>query len=634
MIVQMSKAYVVVRKKDRDELLDRLGKMKLLHFQPVRPNEVVPDEETLQKIADIDRALEILLPLEGAKGSIENPVESAREAIEIHASIIENQKRLNELHQEMEKLKIWGNVSLSQFESLRENGIEVRFYRVPQAKVHEIRAECSEVITPLPGKRELVAVVDRGGQFRMPEGSDPVPIPIQDRAAIVAEAKKITKDLQDCHERLSQLAAVRSVLQAERDRLLSENAYVKAKRSGLSLDELFAVQGWVPSEKAEGLRVRLSEDGFHAAVLLHAVTEEDAPPTLIRYPKWTRPIKGLFDILGTLPAYREMDLSPFFMVALPLFAGMLIGDAGYGLLISLFGILFHKRLVRVGGRPKAQIIIVFGLATLFWGILTANYFGITPTSMTKAGGFVKTAPGGGVVDDAALRAEDGFYGYAAKMMRRGGLLWKEDPKAARFLLIKVSLLIGCLHLILARIRKMVELIPDPRALAEAGWVLTLADMLALIWYLLFVGVERVPAFLWWILLATVLLSSWFALPRKGVLKRILLGIASSLLPLLNTFSDTMSYLRLFAVGLASYFIASAFNDLSVQVAQTATWFAAVPILIFGHGLNIGLATIAIFAHGVRLNMLEFSNNVGVQWSGYAYRPFATKQGTIFGEERL
>mgnify|MGYP001812995507 FL=1 len=119
-----------------------------------------------------------------------------------------------------------------------------------------------------------------------------------------------------------------------------------------------------------------------------------------------------------------------------------------------------------------------------------------------------------------------------------------------------------------------------------------------------------------------------------MVKRLLLGFAASMLPLLSTFSDTMSYVRLFAVGLASYYIASAFNSLGVATAETATWFMAVPVLIFGHGLNIGLATIAIFAHGVRLNMLEFSNNAGVQWGGYAYRPFSTSIIANSGKEPL
>jgi len=84
----------------------------------------------------------------------------------------------------------------------------------------------------------------------------------------------------------------------------------------------------------------------------------------------------------------------------------------------------------------------------------------------------------------------------------------------------------------------------------------------------------------------------------------------------------MSYVRLMAVGIATYYIATAFNLLSWQLAQAATWLAAVPVLLFGHGLNIALALLAVLVHGVRLNMLEFSSNAGVQWSGYPYEPFS------------
>ncbi|MDY6879277.1 MAG: hypothetical protein SV686_03405 [Thermodesulfobacteriota bacterium] len=633
MIVKMSRVYIAVRRADRDKLLDRLGRMNLLHFQPVQPEEALPDDETLQEITDIDRALAILSAVKpSGKTSPHKPVDSAREAIQIHAFIMDNQNRLNELHRRLEGLKIWGSVRLDQFEALREAGIEVRFYAIPRSQAHEVRTELSEIISPLPGKRVLTAVIDRRGSYDVPEGSEPVPLPDQDRPSILAEAEKVDKDLKRGYQRLSQLAALTGDLEAERDRLISRTAFVTARRSGLSMEELFAVQGWLPEEKAEDLTSRLSGEGFPVAALSKPPTPEDAPPTLIQYSRWTGPIKSLFDMLGTLPGYREIELSPFFMLALPLFTAMLIGDAGYGLLISLVGILFYKRLGRAVGRPKAQILVIFGLTTLFWGILTANYFGVTPSIIAKAGGFVKPEEAGGKIDYDALLAGKGFCSHTTKIMLRAGLFWEEDPKAARFLLMKLSLIIGCLHLILARLRRMIERAPDQRALAEAGWIIALADMLALIWYLLFIGVERAPLFLWWILLAALLLSSWFGGPGKGVIKRILIGFASSLLPLLSTFSDTMSYLRLFAVGLASYFIASAFNALGLQVAEAATWFTAVPILIFGHGLNIGLAAIAVFAHAVRLNMLEFSNNAGVQWVGYPYRPFNTGPVTNSGEE--
>jgi len=91
---------------------------------------------------------------------------------------------------------------------------------------------------------------------------------------------------------------------------------------------------------------------------------------------------------------------------------------------------------------------------------------------------------------------------------------------------------------------------------------------------------------------------------------------------MGTLSDTISYIRLMAVGLASTILATTFNDLAAQLAASATWLAGAPVLLFGHGLNIGLAMIAIFAHGVRLNMLEFSKCLGMSWSGYPYEPFS------------
>ena len=634
MIVKMSRVYIATRRADRDRLLDRLGQMNLLHIEPVKPEEAVADAEILQAIADLDRAIQILSSVKPAgRAPFQKPLDAAREAIEIRSAISDNKDRLADLHHRMEALKVWGNVRLKQFEDLRESGVEVRFFSVPQKQANRIQAECAEVVSMLPGKRMLMAVIDRSGQFKMPEEVDTVRLPPQDRPSLLAEAAKIDEDLKQGHRRLSQLAGLIKALHAERVQLPKEVAYVTAQRSGLSQADLFAVQGWLPSEKASQLKSRLSSHGIHAGVRTRPAEEEEAPPTLIRYSSWARPIKGLFDMLGTLPGYREMDLSPFFMLTLPVFAAILIGDAGYGLLISLAGLIFYSRLTRMAGRPKVQIMIIFGLVTLLWGVLNANYFGVTPETLAKAGGFVESAEAGGAVDYEALWSGSGFYSHAARMMRKVAPLWRQDPMQARFLLMKVSLIIGCLHLILARLRKAVELIPDQRALAEFGWIIALADMLVLIWYVLFIGADRAPAAVWGVLLAAMLLSSWFGKPAGNTAKRLLLGFASSMLPFLSTFSDTMSYVRLFAVGLASYYIASAFNSLGVELAETATWFTAVPVLIVGHGLNIGLATIAIFAHGVRLNMLEFSNNAGVQWGGYAYMPFSTSNRATYRKER-
>ncbi|MBM9604173.1 V-type ATP synthase subunit I [Desulfopila inferna] len=633
MIVKMSKVFIATRIADRDRILNLLGKMNIMHLEPVHPEDTLADESTIKSFNDLSLAVQILSSFKPSGAAFfQNPVAAAREAIGLHRSISENRHRLLELHQRIRELEIWGNVSLSQLADLLNNGVEVEFYTLSRKKADNIRAECVEILSTLPGEKLLVAIVDRRGQLKMPEEAEALPFPSRDRPSCLAEAQKIEIELQQSYDRLSQLAALAVAMRKEQTRLAGEITYVKAQRSGMSQGKIFALQGWLPAEKADTIESHLAGSNLYAAVRIMPVGADDMPPTLIHYPSWTKPIKGFFDILGILPGYREIDLSPSFMLAMPVFTAMLIGDAGYGLLIFLAGLFFRNRIVHAAGKSATQLMMVFGLATLTWGILTANYFGITPETLWKAGEYGQF-PGTDVpVDHKAFWQSSGICSLIAGIMSEVGILWREDPSAARFIVMKVSLVVGCLHLFLARLRRMVALFPDQRALAEIGWLIIIADMLVVTWYLLFIGVEHTPMAVWLFLGGGMFIAACFGKPDKNPAKRFLVGVFSAILPLLNTFTDTMSYLRLFAVGLSSYYISSAFNAMGLQIAEAATWFAAVPILILGHGLNIALVTIAIFAHGIRLNILEFSNHAGVQWDGYPYRPFAINQRSAFGED--
>jgi V/A-type H+/Na+-transporting ATPase subunit I len=635
MIVPMSRTYIVTRKVDQDRLLDRLGDLGLLHVEPVDPQRAIPDAATLQDMADLNRAIQILSPIHPRKGATvdQRPLNTAREVLSIEAGLREKQAQLKELYRQARELAMWGNVRIQQLSRLRKAGVLVRFFTVPVSRINDIEAECVEAVAALPDDRRLVAVISRRGTATMPEEAEPVQAPHRDRPSILAKAARVDAAIKQNSDRLSLLAGQMAALMRERETVAMSMAYETTRRSGLVAGDLFAVQGWIPSDEAERLASRIREVQIPAAVQIRQSLEQELPPTLIRYAPWARPIKALFDLLGALPGYREMDLSPFFMAALPLFAAMLIGDAGYGFCIALTALLFSKRIERAAGKEPVHLLVIFGLATLAWGVLTANYFGITPETLARAAGFVQTSDTGAQVDYHALWSGTGAYARTAQIMDWAAPLWRPDPEAQRFLIIKASLIVGCLHLMTAHIRRLVDLFPDQGAMAELGWIVAIGDMLVLIWHLLFVGASQVPSFVWWLLLGALLFPVWFGRPEKGVGRRVLFGMASSLLPLVGAFSDTMSYLRLFAVGMASYYIAMAFNMLGCRLAETATWVAAAPVLVFGHGLNIGLAAIAIFAHGIRLNMLEFSNNAGVQWGGYAYRPYALQQFDFAGDKR-
>jgi len=612
MIVPMSKVYIVTQSHNRNRLLDALGQLGVMHVEPVDPDKAVAKELTLQAISTIGRGLQVLRGIEPSGDTLDlSPLETAKEALSIQKKIADMEDRLNTLHRKANQLTFWGNVELKQLEQLRATGIEIKFFSIAQKDLAELEAECVETVAELPGREVIVAVIDRAGKFQIPEGAKEIPWPDTDLPTVKKEAAEVDSSIKQHSKRLAELANLSEAMSRQLKHYQAEAEVCVVQNSGLSSDALFALQGWTPSSKAESLSESLIEQNISAAVEILPVEEQEQPPTLIEYPRWARPIKALFDMLGTLPGYEENDVSSFFMVALPLFAAMLIGDAGYGVILAGAGLIFYRRIVRAAGKPSAHLLIIFGLMTMLWGILTANYFGITPQTLIDVG-----------------------HQGAANIMQAIAPLWRSDGEEARALIMKVSLIVGCVHLVLAHLFTAIKLFPDSRAYAEIAWMVILIDMLVLIWYLMFIGVEQMPGAIGLVLLVGFLAASWFTAPMSNPLKRFLIGLASSILPLLSTFSDIMSYIRLFAVGLASYYIASAFNGLGAKVAGSATWIGGAPIVLFGHTLNIGLAAIAIFAHGVRLNMLEFSNNAGIKWAGYAYRPFKKEKDTSIGENEL
>jgi len=629
MIVAMAKTFIVARRADREALLAALRRLGVLHVRPVDPARAAPDAETSNGLDRLGRAIQILEGTE-AEGAAPDasPLDAADEAVRIQRDSAERLNRLAALHRQIEHLAPWGDARLKQFQNLADAGLKVRFYAVPRDAVERVDAECVQALGDWDKRRALVAMVDRTGQRSLPEGAEELPLPSRDRPTLKAEAKEIDAAIKADAARLRRLANLLPEMHKARADLAEKALWTTALRSALEDESLYALQGWVPAEEADTLADRLAGEGVDAAVDVVEPADDDEPPTLIRYPWWARPIKGLFEILNTVPGYREMDLSPFFMIALPLFAAMLIGDAGYGLVLTVLALVLRGRLVRVAGRPKTNLLFIVALMTLVWGVLSANYFGITPGSLAEAGGYTVKTETGVAPDFEALAGGEDLYAQAARLMMVPAVAWDADPNAARFLLMKISFIIGAVHLILAHLRKAVDYAPNQRFLGELGWCVVLVGMLGVIWHLMFIGVKQTPPDRWMLMGGIVggglLLPVLFAHPARNPFKRIGVGVAASLLPLLGTFSDTMSYVRLMAVGLASYYIAAAFNTLAGILADAITWYSVAPevVLVFGHGLNIGLAAIAIFAHGVRLNMLEFSNNAGVQWSGFPYAPFA------------
>lgn len=355
-------------------------------------------------------------------------------------------------------------------------------------------------------------------------------------------------------------------------------AFEAAKELLTSKGEIALISGWIPAPKVETLKSAAGSNGW--GLLARDPAEDEVPPTLIEPPKFFKSVKALFDGLGIAPGYTEADVSVPFMCYFSLFFAMLVGDGGYGAIFLAATLWAWKKF---GSSPWVKLLTVFSTGTIIWGLLSNTWFGAGIPWCTDWP-TVKWLGGVG--------AEQG-HEYDNMMF--------------------LCFTIGVSHLMLARIWNGICQINSRSCLSQFGWA-----GIVLFMYLVtnsIVGIfSGIPTWAFWmfgISFLTVFIQS------KGIDKGMLFLNAMSVL------GDIISYVRLFAVGLASVKVAENFNMMAVDLGLPIwiKWLPLVLILLVGHGLNLAMAGLSILVHAVRLNTLEFSNHKGISWSGYQFKAF-------------
>ena len=367
--------------------------------------------------------------------------------------------------------------------------------------------------------------------------------------------------------------AILSEYPALQERMQFEQARELLKTRG----EIAVVSGWVPENAVASLRQASTDAGW--GILLRDPAEGETPPTLINPPKFVRPVKALFEGLGIAPAYNEADVSVPFMGYFSLFFAMLVGDGAYGAIFLAATLAFRKKL------PRSWFVLmtVFSSATVLWGVLSNTWFG-------------EAIPWLAGLPTARWLAGEG-----------------SQPGREYDNMMFLCFTIGVSHLMLARIWNGICRLNDRSCLSEFGW----AGMVLFMYVLTnsIVGIfGGVPTWCYWMFGASFLTVF---IQAKGMDKGMLFLNAMSVL------GDIISYVRLFAVGLASVKVAQNFNAMAIDLGLPLwiKWLPLVLILLVGHGLNLAMAGLSVLVHAVRLNTLEFSNHKGISWAGYAFRPF-------------
>ncbi|MFH1797988.1 MAG: hypothetical protein ABH844_01400 [Candidatus Omnitrophota bacterium] len=593
----MKKLTLLVSEKQRDAFVLKLREAGALHVKHVKSCDTHEVRFIEERAVKLEKMIQALSSYSGS-GAVSQEARPEEErqifsiALEVENSLQEkkeNRLKIKKINEKQEWFKMWGEINPKDISALKEQGVNLRIYKIPKTLSSVIPARA--VIYKFTIKKDKNYTYEAVVTFKNDETLpfDEIKMPDESKDDLTKQLAKRKERENGIDVFLKETAArTLNTARREKEKLKKEQEFLKV-RCGMSEEGKFSyLQGFCPRNKINKI-VSMARE-FGVGYLIEEPDDPDDTPTLITNPKWLKMIAPVFQFMNTLPGYGEFDISFYFLLFFSLFFAMLIGDAGYGLLF--LGTTFWAR-KKFKNLPKEPFLLMYVLsgATIVWGILTGTWFGAENIPYKP---FLSTGD--------------------------------ENQK----MLIYICFAIGAVHLTIAHLLKAVRMINSAKALAEAGWIMIL-------WVMFFAAGKFVignpfPDAGVWLLGLGFILVLLFTKPEKGIMKGAIAMMTELPLSIISSFSDIVSYLRLFAVGYATVIVARSFNSMAfpAEAGVSAGFslkngilgaFGSAAILFFGHALNIVLGFMAVIVHGIRLNMLEFSSHLGMQWSGKKYEPF-------------
>ncbi|MCR5762591.1 MAG: ATPase [Treponema sp.] len=640
MIVPMKKVSIVVLDSTRKESLKQLRKVGVVHLESLEGTSALLSSYK-EASATTDKAISILEEIKVSKQKVIKQISLNKDAASETASNIvalsdRKKSLLDAISQgtnELERLSLWGNVDPDMLYSLAESGIYMYLYEIPEDKYSLIGNDVKTLRVNGYAKTVRFLLLSDSELSERPSALPPeaysVPLPELSTNSIrenilkcKQEISRIESELLDDKKFLDTLKSYKKDLcldiefenvysgmahDAETEESVSNNAFSETK--------LAWITGYVPVDSMKKFKKSCTDNSW--AYTVSDPSDEDPVPTKLHNSKIVSIIYPLTDFLDVTPGYHEFDISGWFLLFFCIFFAMIFGDAGYGALVTIVGfILFGKS--PSGKKSLPALVTLLGLCTCLWGIMTCSWFGIDSSKLP----------------DALVNLS--FYPVSSA---KNPEHYESNQKVFCFMLAIIQLSIAHIKCFFADKKSL-------KCLGDLGSLLQLWGMFYVVMNMvvdsnrfplsnkgipirIFGGTLSLPSSIPFIAIGVLLfgfvLSFIFSNYEGSIGKSVLescKNIISVLLGVVNVFSDIVSYIRLWAVGLAGAAISQTVNNMAGPMfGKLAIVIFAVVLLVFGHGLNMILNLLSVVVHGVRLNTLEFSQHLGMAWSGTKYRPF-------------
>lgn len=592
MIVPMKKFTFLAHHTDYANFLNELRNRGLLH---IHYREATPSEELLKriqvhrKIKDTLQALRTRMVTRQKTALLKE-----RDGWQIVQSFREQSEKLELLEaerkglvKELDFLKPWGGFSVESIDRLREAGLEVHFYISPVKKYQTIWESQFplQVIDTLPPDIYFVIVVPKGENLSIDAEEIPVPevspYQLKARCQVIEKQMERINHLLDLYALYGQSAVEMALNEAENTTQLTtviENTQRKAE------GRVMLLEGFAPAYREK--EIMLLCEGQSVPVLSEKAKPEDNPPVLLKNTAFSR----LFEPIGklfSLPAYQELDLTPYFAPFFMMFFGFCLGDAGYGLVV-LLGASLYKFKAHEKIKPVLSLAQFLGTATIIFGMLTGTFFGLN-------------------LLDRPFEA----LGQIRKFM-----LNSDQTFQLALVLGLTQILFGLLIQAINKARQFGWIY----AASPVGWIILLLSILDLSMLKWTAGFSSYTA---WMGVVVILFLSE---PKGNIFNRLGQGIWQ-LYGITGFFGDLLSYIRLFALGISSAILGFVVNDISLQIKDGIPYLGPVIFVVFlvvGHGANLLISALGSFVHPMRLTFVEFYKNAGFTGGGKAYQPLSRK----------
>lgn len=540
--------------------------------------------------------------IKDASTKIQAPADPVNESLQAFVELGELELDKAAAEKDLKTRLPWGDFDKEKLQQLEELGYKVRYYVVNNKLFSEEWAETYtlEKISEDKNNVWFITISQKETEYSFPIEAIAAPEDswkeAEERLAkINEEIIKVKGKLIRCKEAVPQIKENCNKELGDLDLYLAKASKETAAESLLNV-----VEGFAPAENEGDLTYRFDKLGV--LYIKENAVEEDNPPIRLKNNWFTRQFEVLTGMYG-MPVYGEFDPTPIVAPFFLLFFAMCMGDAGYGILLILIG-LFLRLKMKDSGLGKMHGLVTFlGIGTLVIGLFLGTIFGVSILSASWTPSWLKAICIDGWFPDGKIA------GFPAQMVLAVG--------------------IGVFHICLAMIVKTIGFTKRfgfAKTISTWGWTLLIVGGIVLT----ALGMMELmgPEVLKWAVIALAVISCLaifiFNTPGRNPLINIGSGLWDTYNMVTGLLGDVLSYIRLYALGLAGGMLGNAFNIMGTMILDIPipgiNWVFCIIILIFGHVLNLAMSCLGAFVHPLRLTFVEYFKNSGYEGTGKFYNP--------------